>query len=153
MKKKPGEIVIPKDEAVFWLDKNGRWHNAHGEFQHKKIIDYFHASIRKDEAGYYLFQERENLREKVYFHYEDTALFAVDLMTDKNITLILNTKKQVKLKPKSLFTRNDSLYMRMGPETIKFTERGLMRISDLLEYSDEQYFIKVKNRRYRIVQK
>ena len=153
MKKKPGEIVIPKDEAVFWLDKNGRWHNAHGEFQHKKIIDYFHASIRKDENGYYLFQERENLREKVYFHYEDTALFAVDLMTDKNITLILNTKKQVKLKPKSLFTRNDSLYMRMGPETIKFTERGLMRISDLLEYSDEQYFIKVKNRRYRIAQK
>jgi hypothetical protein len=152
MKKKPGEIVIPKDEAVFWLDKNGRWHNAHGEFQHKKIIDYFHASIRKDEAGYYLFQERENLREKVYFHYEDTALFAVDLMTDKNITLILNTKKQVKLKPKSLFTRNDSLYMRMGPETIKFTERGLMKISDLLEYSDAQYFIKVKNRRYRIVE-
>ena len=153
MKKKPGEIVIPKDEAIFWLDKNGRWHNAHGEFQHKKIIHYFHASIRKDENGYYLFQERENLREKVYFHYEDTALFAVDLITDKNITLILNTKKQVKLKPKSLFTRNDSLYMRMGPETIKFTERGLMRISDLLEYSDEQYFIKVKNRRYRIVQK
>ncbi len=153
MKKKPGEIVIPKDEAIFWLDKNGRWHNAHGEFQHKKIIDYFHASIRKDENGYYLFQERENLREKVYFHYEDTALFAVDLITDKNITLILNTKKQVKLKPKSLFTRNDSLYMQVGPETIKFTERGLMRISDLLEYSDEQYFIKVKNRRYRIVQK
>ena len=153
MKKKRTEIVIPKDEAIFWLGKNGRWYNAHGEFQHKKIIDYFHSSIKKDDNGYFLFQERENLREKVYFHYEDTALFAVDLIKDKDITLILNTKKQIKLKPKNLFTRNDNLYMRMGQETIKFAERGLMKISDLLEFSDEQYFIKVKNRRYRIVQK
>ena len=43
--------------------------------------------------------------------------------------------------------------MRLGQETIKFAERGLMKISDLLEFRDEQYFIKVKNRRYRIVQK
>jgi hypothetical protein len=43
--------------------------------------------------------------------------------------------------------------MRMGQETIKFAERGLMKISDLLEFRDEQYFIKVKNRSYRIVQK
>ena len=153
MKKKRSEIVIPKDKAIFWLNKNGRWHNAHGEFQHKKIIDYFHSSIKKDENGYFLFQERENLREKVYFHYEDTALFAVDLIIDKDITLILNTKKQIKLKPRSLFIRDDNLYMRMGQETIKFAERGLMKISDLLEFTDEQYFIKVKNRRYRIVQK
>jgi hypothetical protein len=153
MKKKRSEIVIPKDEAIFWLNKNGRWRNAHGEFQHKKIIDYFHSSIKKDDNGYFLSQERENLREKVYFHYEDTALFAVDLIKDKDITLILNTKKQIKLKPRSLFIRDDNLYMRMGQETIKFAERGLMKISDLLEFSDEQYFIKVKNRKYRIVQK
>jgi hypothetical protein len=153
MKKKYTEIVIPKEKAVFWLDENGRWQNVHGEFQHKKIIDYFHSSIQKDEKGYYLFQERGNLREKVYFHYEDTALFVVDLIKENDITLILNTKKRVKLKPENLFTRNDNLYMRMGKETIKFTERGLMKISDLLEFSDEQYFIKVKNRRYRIIEK
>jgi hypothetical protein len=153
MKKKHTEIVISKEDAIFWLNENGRWHNAHGEFQHKKIIDYFHSSIRKDENGYYLFQERGNLREKVYFHYEDTALFAVDLIKDGDITLILNTKKQIKLKPKNLFTRNDNLYMRLGQETIKFSDRGLMKISDLLEFKDQQYFIKVKNKRYRIVEK
>ena len=152
-KNKPTEIIIPKDRAIFWLDKNGRWHNAHGEFEHKKIIDYFHSSIKKDENGYYLFQERENLREKVYFHYEDTALFAVDLIKEKDITLILNTKKQIKLKPRNLFIRADDLYMRMGEETIKFAERGLMKISDLLEYDNDQYFIKIENRRYRILQK
>ena len=153
MKKKSGEMVISKDDAVFWLDKNGRWHNANGEFQHKKIIDYFNSSIKKDEGGYYLFQEMESLREKVYFHYEDTALFAVDLVEDKDITLVLNTHKRVRLMPKKLFTRNDNLYMRIGSEVIKFVERGLMKISDLLEFKDEQYFIRVKNRRYRIAQK
>ena len=153
MKDKPTEIIIPKERAIFWLDKNGRWHNVHGEFKHKKIIDYFHSSIKKDKNGYYLFQERENLREKVYFRYEDTALFAVDLIKDTDITLILNTKKQIKLKPRNLFIRDDDLYMRMGEETIKFTERGLMKISDLLEYDNEAYFIRIKNRRYRINQK
>ena len=150
MKKKHTEIVISKEDAIFWLNENGRWHNAHGEFQHKKIIDYFHSSIKKDEKGYYLFQERGNLREKVYFHYEDTALFAVDLIKNNDMTLILNTQKQVKLKPKNLFIRGDDLYMRMGEEIIKFLERGLMKISDLLEYEEDQYFIKIKNRRYKI---
>ena len=153
VKKKHSEIVIPKDKAVFWLDKNGRWHNAHGEFQHKKIIAYFNASIKRDQKGYYLFQQRGNLREKVYFHYEDTALFAVDLVENDHITLILNTQKHVRLKPKNLFTQNDSLYMRLGNENIKFAERGLMKISYRLEFSDDRYFIKVNNRRYRIVEK
>jgi hypothetical protein len=153
MKNKRTEIIIPKDRAVFWLDKNGRWHNEHGEFEHKKIIAYFHSSIQRDENGYYLSQKRENVYEKVYFHYEDTALFAVDLIKDNDVTLILNTKKQIKLKPRNLFIREDDLYMRMGQETIKFTERGLMKISDLMEYDKDQYFIKVKNRRYRILQK
>ena len=153
MKNKPTEIIIPKDRAVFWLDKNGRWHNAHGEFEHKKIINYFHSSIKRDENGYYLSQSRGNVREKVYFHFEDTALFAVDLIKDNHITLILNTKKEIKLKPRNLFIREDELYMRMGEETIKFTERGLMKISDLMEYDNNRYFIKINNRRYKILQK
>ena len=28
MKKKRTEIIIPKDRAILWLDKNGRWHNV-----------------------------------------------------------------------------------------------------------------------------
>ncbi len=153
MKNKRTEIIIPKDRAIFWLDKTGRWHNEHGKFEHKKIIDYFHSSIKRDENGYYLSQKREDVQEKVYFHYEDTALFAVDLIIDMDTTLVLNTKKQIKLKPRNLFIRGDDLYMRMGAETIKFTERGLIKISDLMEYDKDQYFIKVKNRRYKILQK
>ena len=153
MKNKRREIIIPKERAIFWMDKNGRWHNEHGKFEHKKIINYFHSSIKRDENGYYLFQKRGNIREKVYFHYEDTALFAVDLIKDNDIRLILNTKKQIKLMPRKLFIRGDDLYMQMGEETIKFTDRGLMKISDLLEYDNKQYFIKIKNRKYKILQK
>ena len=152
MKNKRTEIIIPKDRAIFWLDKNGRWHNAHGEFEHKKIIAYFHSSIKRDENGYYLSQRRQNVHEKVYFHYEDTALFAVDLIKDDVVTLILNTGKQIRLMPRNLFLRGDDLYMRMGKETIKFTERGLMKISDLLEYDNTLYFIKINNRKYKIRQ-
>ena len=150
MNKKRTEIVIAKDQAVFWLDKNGRWQNEHGEFQHKKIIAYFHASIHKDENGYFLFQQGANINEKVYFHYEDTALFAVDLIQEKDITLMLNTKKRVTLRPKNLWIRDDSLYMQTGDETIKFIERGLMKISDLLKFENDRYFIEIKGRRYRI---
>ena len=82
MYKNRSEFVISKDKAVFWLDKNGRWHNAHGKFQHQKIINYFHSAIKKDAKGYYLFQDRGDFREKVYFHYEDTPLFVVRIIED-----------------------------------------------------------------------
>jgi hypothetical protein len=152
MTKKLKEIIIPKDKAVFWLDKHGRWHNEHGEFQHKKITRFFHSSIKKDENGYYLSQARDDCIEKVYFHYEDTALFAVDIIVTANITLVLNTQKQVKLKPANLFIKDDDLYMQNGQEKIKFAERGLMKISKFLEFEDDHYFITLKNKRIRIDQ-
>ena len=150
MTKKQKEIIISKDKAVFWLYRNGCWCNQHGKFEHKKIIDYFHASIQKDRRGYYVGQTIENCREKVYFHYEDTALFVFDVIKDKAITLILNTGKQIKLNPKKLEIKADSLYMRVKDERIKFAEQGLIKISDLLENVDDQFFIRIHHRRYKI---
>ena len=144
------EIIIPKEEAVFWLDRNGRWHNEHGEFQHSKIIKFFHASIKRDANGYYLGQTRDGFREKVYFRYEDTALFAVDVIAADDVNLVLNTRRQTKLKPTRLFTKDENLYMQNGPDKIKFIERGLMKISDFLAYEDDRYFIKINGRRYQI---
>jgi hypothetical protein len=152
MPKKIKEIVISKDQAVFWLDRNGRWHNQFGEFQHKKIIDFFHSSIRKDKDGYFVRQMRENLREKVYFHCEDGALFVFDVIKDQDIVLALNTGKKIKLKPKKLWIEDDSLYMQESGEQVKFTERSLMKISDLIEYDEKHYFIRLRNRKYKIHQ-
>lgn len=150
MTKKIEEKVIPKENAVFWLDKNGCWRNANGKFEHNKIIDYFHSCIKRDEGGYYLSQVNGNYREKVYFPYEDQALFVFDVIRQDDVTLILNSSQHVTLNPESLFIRNDNLYMRLGDETIKFAERGLVKIAQLLEDNAGQLYIRINNRRHKI---
>jgi hypothetical protein len=149
----PAEIVIPKENAVFWLDANGCWHNESGRFRNKKIIDYFHASIRKDAGGYFLFQNRGNCTEKVYFPYEDTALFVFDVILSESITLVLNTGERSSLDPQKLFVQNDGLYVRIGEHRVKFNERSLMAISGLMSFENENYFIHQTGQRYRIAKR
>lgn len=147
------KITVPKEEAVFWLDKNGRWHNQHGEFEHKKVIDYFHSVIRKDADGYYLFQETDEFQEKVYFPHEDTALFVFDIRIEDDITLILNTKRQVPLAPEALYIREDNLYLMIDNEPVKFSANSLMKLSVLLEDEDGRTSITVKDKRFEIAER
>lgn len=133
------QIVIPKEEAVFWLDQNGIWHNEHGKFEHPKIIQYFHSSIRKDENGYHVHQVSDMGEERVYFRYEDTALFVFDMKgTD---TLVLNTTETLPLDPAQLFTEGDHLYVDTGEHRIRFTDRPLLKLSRLLAEKEERLFI------------
>lgn len=137
------EVVIPKEDAVFWLDAFGRWRNKHGVFEHRKIIDYFHSSIRKDADGYYLYQKREdNVSEKVYFKCEDTALFVFDLKIQQDpqeVRLILNTKDEILLVPEALFIQNEHLYMTYRGERIKFVDRATMKLFDRLAFDQHRY--------------
>jgi hypothetical protein len=142
------EIMVPKEESVFWMDENGRWYNQHGPFQHPKIVRYFHASIRKDRDGYYLTQEYDNIREKVYFSYTETPLFVFTVIRGDEIILVLNTKKQVPLHPEDLFMKNDRLFMRLDGECIKFTELALIRLSDCIDEEDGQTVFRLNNRSY-----
>ena len=127
------EIVVHRDQATFWLDRWGYWCNAHGRFEHKKIIDYFHAAIGCDEGGYFVSQINGSIREKVYFRYEDTALFVVDALGEADIILVLNTRKRIAFDPETLFIRGDFLYLEHKGEIIKFSERGMLKISPFLE--------------------
>lgn len=133
------QIIIPRENAVFWMDKNGIWHNEHGKFEHPKIIAYFHKSIRKDDQGYHVYQIRDGCEEKVYFPYEDTALFVVDLKDNK--TLVLNTTDTLPLDPSQLFTRDDSLYVDTPEHCIKFGQRALMKLAGLLEEKQDRLFL------------
>ena len=144
------ERVIPKDKAIFWLDGRGFWHTSKGRFENQNIIRHFHSSIRRDEKGYYLQQDHPDYREKVYFHYEDTALFVVHILKQDDLVLVLNTEKKVKLKPKRLFVNGENLYMMLGDERVKFSEEALLRITDHMEDEEGRFFIRVKGRRYRI---
>jgi len=140
------EVVIPREEAVFWLDSRGYWRNAGGKFRKKKIIDYFHAAISKDENGYFLHQQKGDVFEKIYFPYEDTALFVFDVCFETSdpapdITLVLNTGRRLSLNPRRLYTQNDCLYLKADDDIIKFTERALMKLSDVLDEKNGQFCI------------
>jgi len=123
------EIVIPKEKAVFWMDEQGRWHNRHGRFEHKRIIDHFNRSIRWDRDGYYVTQERSGICEKVYFAYSGTPLFVIRVIFTPPMRLALNTGETLLLDPEQLFTHADQLYQRRGDECIRFTDRALLAVS------------------------
>jgi hypothetical protein len=143
-------MVIPREEALFRLDRYGNWHGPQGKFENRRIIRHFHRSIRRDEQGYHVAQDHRTFREKVYFPYEDTALFVLGVVKGEDTHLLLNTGKRVRLRPRNLFLREDSLYMRMGEECIKFTDHGLVGLSRLLEDEEGELFVRVRKRRYRI---
>jgi hypothetical protein len=148
------EVVVPKENAVFRLDAHGRWHNQHGVFEHKKIIAHFNSSIRKDADGYHLFQKLgDHTIEKVYFKYEDTALFVFDVNTPDSsdkIRLILNTKEEIPLDPKTLFIQNDNLYLEHGGHRIKFIDRAMLKLAHRLEFDQQQYRLEFSGKTYDI---
>jgi hypothetical protein len=146
------EIVIPRENAVFRLDGNGFWRNEHGKFEHKKIIDYFHRSIQRDADGYYLTQDRGEVREKVYFPYEDTALFVFDVIRGPDILLVLNTGEKIRLHPDQLRIKGDHLYMLHGEDRIKFTDRSLLKITDLIRETGGAFFIRFQDTDYQIAE-
>ena len=145
------EIVIEKEDAVFRLDANGRWHNQHGRFQHKKVIDYFHTCIKKDSHGFYLTQERDGCLEKVYFPYEETAYFVFNVIVGDDIVLVLNTKQRLNLDPAQLCIKEDNLYLRHEADIIKFTDRCMMEIAAFMEDRAGGYDFVFQGRKYPIV--
>lgn len=126
-------IVIPRENAVFRLDRYGRWWNDCEKFTHKKIIDHFHRSIRRDADGFFLFQSHGNVEEKVYFPYEDTAYFIFDVSETEPVTLTMNTGSQILLVPEHLFLKEDILYVTVEGDPARFTDRAMMRLSPWIE--------------------
>jgi len=148
-------LIINKNDAVFYLDSNGKWHNKYGEFKKKSISKYFHNSIHKDESGFHLKQINGDILEKVYFHYEDTALFVfnIDINSKTNeMELILNTGKKILFTPENLFIKNDMLYMKLDDDIIKFNESCLIKMSKFIDNEKNQYFLNYNNNKYKIIQ-
>ncbi|MCG8530282.1 MAG: hypothetical protein MI749_06425 [Desulfovibrionales bacterium] len=129
------QIVVPKEKAVFWMDEHGYWHNEHGRFEHPKIIAHFHKSIRRDGDGYHVFQETDQVEEKVYFSHGPTAIFVFDIRFEHQggILLILNTGTAIPLDPHLLFIQDDQLYCQTRDHLIRFTEKALLKLSNFLE--------------------
>jgi hypothetical protein len=153
MAKNVNEVVIPRESAVFRLDGQGYWRNSDGRFKNKKIVDYFHSSIDRDEGGYFVRQDKGDVMEKVYFPYDDTALFVVDITFGPDIVLTLNTGKKCPLDPAQLFIRDDNLYVQTPDERIKFSERALVKISERLEESGTVLQIRIGDKLHPIAER
>ncbi len=151
MKANPETITIPKEDAVFWLDAEGRWQNEHGPFEHPKVSAYFHTCIQHDAEGYYVGQKRDAVYEKVYFRYEDTALFVfrVDIGAE-DISLRLNTGQQITLAPDTLSIKADHLYTQTPQGTAKFNQSSLLEISKQMEEENGDLFIRVGHARFKV---
>jgi hypothetical protein len=146
------EIVISKEDAVFWMDGQGRWCNIHGPFEHPKIIAYFNQAIRRDAQGYFVEQITERVREKVYFRYADTPLFLVDTLPGAPHRLLMNTGECIAMRPQDLFVARDNLYLQRGEERIKFHERLLLKLSRCIEYRESGYAIRIDDVWYPIAE-
>ncbi len=143
-------ITVPKEKAVFWMDKNGVWHNEHGKFEHPKIIRHFNRSIRKDDLGYYLSQETDEFEEKVYFSHGDAVLFVVNFSLEEELRLTLNTAKVMTLDPTQLFTKNDGLYLQTPEHCIKFSQHALVKLSRYMEETDGKFCLRLNQATYAI---
>lgn len=144
------EVVIPKENAVFWMDGRGHWHNRHGRFEHKRIIDHFNRAIRRDDGGYYVTQDRGDIREKVYFRFIDTPLFVVRVLLPPPLRLVLNTGDDMRLDPSALFVEADQMYLQRDDERIKFTARALVALAPFLEENGDGLILNIEGRRWPI---
>ena len=139
--------IIPKEKAVFRLDKHGNWLSDDEKFTNQRIIRYFHSCIKKDPDGFYLEQEHSHHIEKVYFPVEDTAFFVTHIIEKDGLILDTNTGQHIPLDPQDLFIQNDDLYLQRGEDRIKFTEKALFSLSAYLEEADDQFFIKIDGKK------
>jgi len=144
-------IIVPREEAVFWMDKNGTWHNEHGKFEHPRIIRYFNSAIKKDENGYYVHQETGDCEEKVYFPHEDTALFVVDIApAGQGIGLLLNNTERMVLEDGTLFMASVNLYLQTPSHRIKFLSHALVKISKFIEEENGKLSLLIHDKTYPI---
>ena len=142
--------IIPKEKAVFRLDRNGNWRADDEKFKNQNIIKYFHSLINKDQDGFFLEQEHALFIERVYFPCEDTALFVTRIIESDGLILCTNTGKQIKLDPEKLLIKNDDLYFQSGEDLIKFKENALLALADHMDDDDDQFVINIDGKRHRI---
>ena len=144
-------MTIPKEKAIFKLDRNGAWFHGEEKFTNKKIIHYFHSAIKKDKDGFFLGQEHKHYIEKVYFPYEETPLFVFRIIrTNDGLILRLNTGAELKLDPEKLFVRNDHLYLQNDDDLIKFNEHTMLSLAEYMDDEDNQYAIHIDGKKHPI---
>ena len=142
--------IIPREKAVFSMDKHGNWRAYEEKFSNRKIINHFHSHIKKDKDGFFLEQEHPHYIEKVYFPYEDTAFFVNRIIEKEGLILCTNTGEQIPLDPQKLFIKTDALYFLNGEDLFKFNENALLTLAGYMDEEDDQIVIVIDGGRHKI---
>lgn len=129
--------VVSSEESEIRLREDGKWIHQGEPFSNRKIIDFFHRAIRKDEKGeYYLHNIYDGKEEHVYFQVEDTAYFVVTLEFDQKaqaFKVTLNTGDDGFVDVRGFQTdERDVMYCRvLDDDRARLTENAMHQLADL----------------------
>jgi len=130
--------------GIIRLDREGRWFHDNVEITHKRTIDLFNKSIKKDPAGGYMLHVGV---EYCHIVVEDTAYFVkrVDYDGDRCV-LWLSDGEVEDLNPATLRVGDENaMYcdVKGGEFPAKFTRPAYYQLTDNLEETDDGYGIRI----------
>jgi hypothetical protein len=139
--------MVSKEAGEIRLREDGEWIHQGELFSNRKIIDFFHRAIRKDEKGeYYLHNVCAGLEEHVYFEVEDTAYFVVTLDLDektKVFKVTLNTGAAGFVDLRGLWSDDRGvMYCRvLDDDRARLTGNAMHQLADLSEMDDRGVYV------------
>ena len=139
--------IVSKEESEIRLREDGKWIHQGEPFSNRKIIDFFHRAIRKDEKGeYYLHNVYDGKEEHVYFEVEDTAYFVEKLEFDKGaqaFKITLNTGDDGFIDVRGLRTdERGVVYCRvLDDDRARLTDNAMHQLADLSGMDDRGVYI------------
>jgi hypothetical protein len=139
--------MVSKEESQIRLREDGKWIHQGEPFSNRKIIDFFHRAIRKDEKGeYYLHNVYDGKEEHVYFEVEDTAYFVEKLEFDegaKAFKVTLNTGDDGFIDVRGLRTdERGVVYCRvLDDDRARLTDNAMHQLADLSEMDDRGVYV------------
>ena len=139
--------IVSKQESEIRLKEDGRWIHQGELFSNRKIIEFFHRAIRKDEQGeFYLHNVYDGKEEHVYFEVEDTAYFIETLEFDQQaraFLVTLNTGDTGLVDVKGLQTdERGVMYCRvLDDDRARLTPDAMQQLADLSRMDDGGVYV------------
>ena len=69
---------------------------------------------------------------------------------DQRAACELATRREIVLEPVNRIVAGENLYIVQDGERIKFSERAMLKLAEMMEFTEEGYFITVQGGRHRI---
>ncbi|MEN6317221.1 MAG: DUF1285 domain-containing protein [Syntrophaceae bacterium] len=141
------------------IDKEGVWYYKGKEIIRKEIVNFFYQNLKKDEAGRYIIELKEDC---CYLDVEDTPFVVkavyrsvTENSNEECINLLLSDQSLVNLDPSTLTVGNDNvLYCSIKNNAFiaRFSRASYYQITNFMEYDSiqDKYFILINDKPFYI---